>query len=148
MIKPIYDTIYAVEPKFIIAAKHNKIGIINLNGTQLTDFEYDETQYSKDMLFDYTYPVFGLRKKDRWTYFEHGKKLVDSDYKCTSFLTVLENAIGIFSVHGKENILFKNGKTLEKYYDTISENGLVGTIGDTILILKSNGKDEVYFKKN
>ena len=148
IIKAVYDTIYAVESEFIIAAKNNKIGLLNLKGEQLTKFEYDETQFSKDQMFDYTYAIFGLRKKNTWTYFEKGQRLINSKYKCTSFLSLLENSIGVFSKKGQENILFKNGKTLDKYYDYVSPYGLVGTIDNEIFTLNSDGSGALYFKEN
>lgn len=148
IVKPIYDTIYAVEHRFIIASKNKKIGIIDQDNKKLTDFEYDEVQCSKDALFDYTYPIFGLRKKRTWIYFENGKKLIESNYKCNSFLTIFENSIGIFTLKGQKNILFKNGKILKKYYDFISEDGLIATIGNTIFKIKNNGTDELYFQEN
>lgn len=147
LIKPIYDTIYAVEPKFVMASKNKKIGVVDLKNNTIIDFKYDESQYSEDREFDYTYSVFGLRKNHIWTYFDSGQKILESEYKCDSFLTLLENTIGVFNFKGKQNILFKNGKTLNKYYDFVSKNGLVGTVGNKVFEIKGDGSDVLYYQE-
>jgi hypothetical protein len=142
-----YDTIFTVDSKFIIASMNEKIGVIDNNDNRLIDFIYDDLIYSKDESFQYTYPVFGLKKDEEWVYFKNGTKIIESPYNCTSFTTSLKNSIGIFTTKGKKNILFKNGSTLNNSYDFISENGLVGIRNNKVFLINSDGSEQLYYKQ-
>ncbi|MHA7058825.1 WG repeat-containing protein [Aquimarina sp. M1] len=148
IVRPKYDTILAIGYEFIVASKNKYLGIIDVKGKCLVNFEYEEAQYSEYAEGFSTYPIVGLRKNKTWTYFEKGKEILKSEYKCENFSVLLENAVGVFTTNGKKNVLFKNENIMKKEYDFISNNGLVGRIDNNIFLLKSDGSDELYFSKN
>ncbi|WP_108868205.1 WG repeat-containing protein [Aquimarina aquimarini] len=146
IIKPVYDSIFVVEDKFIIASKNKKIGVTNIKKEELVSFDYNNLQTSEDSEFDYTYPVFGLLKNNTWSYYKNGVKLIDSKFKCTSFLTLLDKSIGVLEDNDKKNILFEDGGTLDQNFDFISTNGLVAIKKNIVYLLNSDRSYEVYCK--
>lgn len=146
-----YDSVIDIHFDFFVLKLNNNIGVINAKNETIIDFKYEEATFSRDDY--YTTPqTIGLKKGNTWTYFELPKStkngILSSKHQCFQMHALaLENAIDVFKKRNRFNILFKNGKKLNKYYNWISNNGLVGTRNKVVYFINQDGSSNLYYKE-
>lgn len=145
LIQPKYHKLIYINDNCIIAEKNNLFGVININEKVVEKFKY--VDYSVSDTFSTDNKFFALKENNTWVYFKDGKKIFKSIYKCESFKTKLNNSIGIFTVNNYKNILFENGKTLNQYYSSISENGLIAVKEKKIFQLINRSENKLLFER-
>ena len=148
IIKPIYDSIYLIKFKLIIAKKHNKIGIIDENDNLILPFTYQNIVVAKPKYF--TIPnLIGLKNETYWEYYQLSNKpilLLKSKYKCQNIGEIIvKKGFGIYNENNKYNILFYDGSSMKNEYDWISNNGTLAINGNRVYILGDDGIPFLYY---
>ena len=149
IIEPIYDSIYLIKFNLIIAKEKNKIGVVDANKTALLPFKYEDIVISKP--HNYTISnLVGLKNENIWEYYTLGNKpilITTSKFKCQNMGEILiKNGFGTYKNNQKFNILFKDGSSLEKEYDWISNDGTISIEENKIYILGDDGKPFLYYE--
>lgn len=148
IIKPIYDSIYLIKFKFIVAKKNNKIGIIDENDNIIIPFTYENIVISKPKHFTIS-NFIGLKNETNWEYYQLSNKpilLLKSEFKCQNIGEItIKKGFGIYNHNNKYNILFYDGSSMKNEYDWISNDGTLAMLEDRLYILGDDGIPLLYY---
>lgn len=146
VIKPVFDSIYDIRNSFIIAKKKMKIGVINGNSKIIIPFTYNRILLSSKRP-----NVIGLKNISNWEYYNLSDKLtliLKSKFECMNIGEIAnKNGFGIYKINNKYNVLFKDGSSLNKNYDWISDNGTIGIDDNKVFIFGSDKTPFLYYEK-
>ncbi|MBD8084591.1 hypothetical protein [Chryseobacterium caseinilyticum] len=123
-----------------------KIGVINGNGKIIIPFTYN-----KILLSSKRPNVIGLKNISNWEYYNLSDKLtliLKSKFECMNIGEIAnKNGFGIYKINNKYNVLFKDGSSLNKNYDWISDNGTIGIDDNKVFIFGSDKTPFLYYEK-
>jgi hypothetical protein len=147
-----YQEVLLVNFTYFIAKQNGKIGVVNFKDEILFPFEFDDVTFSRGK-YGSMPQIIGLKKGGKWEYYgnltSQKSHIIDSNYKCdiTTELS-LKNAVGIFALNNKKNILFKDGSILPDDYDWISDNGTIGIQGNKVYLIYDKNNRHLYYEAN
>lgn len=154
LIEPIFDSVYVIrhsynfKSKLIVANKRNEIGIVNEFNEIILPFNYSDITVSKSEYSQLR--IIGLKKDNVWEYYSLGNTpelILKSKFRCTNIDNIcIKNALGIYETKSKKfNILFRNGSSLKKEYDWISDNGALAIDNSKVYIIGGDGVPFLYY---
>ncbi|QFG54482.1 hypothetical protein [Chryseobacterium sp.] len=131
-----YDFIEDVNSYGFVVKKNNLYGAIDFEtGKVIIPIQYNS--YAKIK----TGQIIALKKGKIWYY--HGFKLQKSKYLCHVYFPQdeFDKRFGIYKSNNKYHILLKDGTSLSKEFDWISENGIVAKSSNSFYFIPFNTKD-------
>lgn len=151
LIKPQYDSIYGIHQSGAVLVRTKNIGIVNLNNEIIVPLEYDNIT-RRGGNYPIATKIIGLHKNNTWEYFDLTNlkqgSILKSPHKCYILEGLaLKDALGIYKIGEKYNILFKDGSTLAQDYDVITKNGIVATKNGNVYILNDDKSAYLYYEK-
>lgn len=149
MVQPIFDSVFVARANFFAAKKNGKIGIADEFSNVLIPFRYDDIIVSKPG--DGFIPmVIGLKNKEGWEYYDFTNQptlIVKSTFRCEHIGNILiANVLGIYENNGKYNILFRDGTSMAKSHDWISDNGTIATDGAKVYLIGGDALPFLYYE--
>ncbi|KFF03866.1 WG repeat-containing protein [Chryseobacterium luteum] len=146
IIKPVFDSIYYIKRNLVIAKKNGKIGIVDENNKLMLPFTY-----SKVILSTENPDLIGLKINSVWEYYNLLRTptlVLKSKFECRNIGGIIINdGFGIYKANDKYNILFKDGSSLNKNYDWISDKGTIAIDNNKVYIFGNDKKPFLYYEK-
>ncbi|MDQ0595266.1 hypothetical protein QFZ37_003635 [Chryseobacterium ginsenosidimutans] len=145
VLEPVFDSIYYIKRNLVIAKRNGKIGIIDENNKLTLPFTYNKLILSQDP------ELIGLRNNKIWEYYtllDKPSLILKSKFECENIGgVILSGGFGIYQLNYKYNILFKDGTSLNQYYDWISDKGTVAIDDNKVYIIGDEKKTFLYYEK-